>query len=538
MVIWDDQRGSLPVDGGESEDVNGLQVNGIEIAAWGIVEAGVHSAYGVYGFPATQLGEKLDTLFPRFTWNINEKVSLEMALGISIGGYRSAVIVKQAGMGVLYDTLVNAVVHSIGGGLVIIATDDIGCKASTVEQDSRQLAKIAGVPVLDPNSAQEVRKLIPWAYQLSEQASVPVLIRLSSRLLMDKYEGEVKVCDTVLPLFPYTGGRVARGLSKIGRMHHYEQYTLPVVKRIIEGSSMEVRSGRDVGVGIIATGGCSTLVTDESLPLLQLSSLWPVDEKHVLSFMKKYKRILVLEEPHPFVEVELYQLTQKYELNLTIVGRLSGAFSAGDRLDENRVNEVIEQIQKGEDPEIIRVSPSARGLKSPEQDQPLVRIYDAISAWTKASGAKVAVDVGSSIALCYPPYNSAEWSYGLGSPIGVVAGLASIDALAVAVIGDYAFLHSGMAPLMEAVVQEKEMMVIIIHDYISRRTGRQKNALSHQTEAGVPSLNLLSILSACGVDHCSQLMVSATTTGKEIKEQLALARRKRGVKVVVFTLAP
>src|SRR5437764_12578423 len=112
-----------------------LRLNGLEIAAAGLLDAGVHSAYGVHGFPATEIGRHLDGPPPCVSWSINEKVAAEMALGVSAAGYRSAVIVKQAGMSLVLDALANAAVHGIGGGLLVVAADDVGCRLSTVEQD-------------------------------------------------------------------------------------------------------------------------------------------------------------------------------------------------------------------------------------------------------------------------------------------------------------------------------------------------------------------------------------------------------------------
>ena len=83
-------------------------------------------------------------------WLTNEKVALENALGASVSGRRSLVLVKHVGMNLLSDPLITSVTHTIGAGLVIIAGDDPGAKGSQNEQDSRWYGRIAEIAVFDP----------------------------------------------------------------------------------------------------------------------------------------------------------------------------------------------------------------------------------------------------------------------------------------------------------------------------------------------------------------------------------------------------
>jgi len=64
------------------------------------------------------------------------------------------------------------------GGLVIISCDDPGPHSSQTEQDTRLMARLAKVPVLDPSNPEEARKMVGLALDLSEEFRVPVILRL------------------------------------------------------------------------------------------------------------------------------------------------------------------------------------------------------------------------------------------------------------------------------------------------------------------------------------------------------------------------
>ncbi len=60
---------------------------------------------------------------------------------------------------------------------MIISCDDPGPHSSQTEQDSRLMARVAKVPVLDPSSAEEARQMARAALDLSEEFTIPVILR-------------------------------------------------------------------------------------------------------------------------------------------------------------------------------------------------------------------------------------------------------------------------------------------------------------------------------------------------------------------------
>ncbi|MDP2844871.1 MAG: thiamine pyrophosphate-binding protein, partial [Candidatus Methanoperedens sp.] len=171
-------------------------MKGFDAVAYGLIDSGVKIVTGVPGYPITELMEALkdpglkskDLI--KHEWSVNEKVALEIALGSSVCGERSAVITKHVGMNILADPLVTSATHTTGAGVVILAGDDPGAQKSQNEMDSRFYGLLAEVPVFDPSTPQTAYLCIREAFVLSENVSAPVIIRLTDRLLQS--EGSVE----------------------------------------------------------------------------------------------------------------------------------------------------------------------------------------------------------------------------------------------------------------------------------------------------------------------------------------------------------
>ncbi|RXL56659.1 thiamine pyrophosphate-binding protein, partial [Citrobacter sp. AAK_AS5] len=69
----------------------------------------------------------------------------------------------------------------VPGALVIVSADDPGMHSSQNEQDNRNFAKAAGVPMLEPSDSQEAYDLTREAFRLSHTHQIPVLLRMTTR---------------------------------------------------------------------------------------------------------------------------------------------------------------------------------------------------------------------------------------------------------------------------------------------------------------------------------------------------------------------
>ena len=142
---------------------------GNEAIARGAWEAGVRVGTAYPGTPSTEIMESLGT-YPagdvEAQWSTNEKVSLDVAIGASMGGVRAMCAMKHVGLNVASDSLMSQSYIGVDGGLVLVVCDDPGMHSSQNEQDTRLFGQFAMVPVLEPSDAQEAKDFTKLAWPL------------------------------------------------------------------------------------------------------------------------------------------------------------------------------------------------------------------------------------------------------------------------------------------------------------------------------------------------------------------------------------
>src|SRR5512141_176023 len=152
-------------------------LSGNEALALGAFEAGVKVASAYPGTPSTEILENLCKYEGVYAeWAPNEKVALEVALGAAFAGVRSLATMKHVGLNVAADPLFTSAYTGIRGGLVIITADDPEMHSSQNEQDNRNYAFAAKVPMLEPSDRSEAKEFLKTAYTISEEFDTPVLV--------------------------------------------------------------------------------------------------------------------------------------------------------------------------------------------------------------------------------------------------------------------------------------------------------------------------------------------------------------------------
>ena len=160
-----------------------MLLSGNEAVAQGAWEAGAAVGVGYPGTPSTETLERFRTLPGVYAeWAPNEKVALEVAAGVSLAGARALVTMKHVGLNVAADPLFTLAYTGVRGGLVILVADDPGMHSSQNEQDSRNYAAFARVPMLEPSDSAEALAFTREAFELSERFDIPVLVRSTVRV--------------------------------------------------------------------------------------------------------------------------------------------------------------------------------------------------------------------------------------------------------------------------------------------------------------------------------------------------------------------
>ncbi len=163
-----------------------LLLSGNEAVALAARDGHVTLGTGYPGTPSTEILESFSHLGGRAQWAPNEKVALEVGLGVAYTNARALVTMKHVGLNVAADPLFTAAYTGVTGALVVVSADDPGMASSQNEQDNRRYAVAAGVPMLEPADSQEAYDFTLLALQVSERWGIPVLLRLTTRVCHSK----------------------------------------------------------------------------------------------------------------------------------------------------------------------------------------------------------------------------------------------------------------------------------------------------------------------------------------------------------------
>ena len=163
-----------------------LLLSGNEAVALAARGGRVTLGTGYPGTPSTEILEVFSRLGGRAQWAPNEKVALEVGLGVAFTSARALVTMKHVGQNVAADPLFTAAYTGVSGALVVVSADDPGMASSQNEQDNRRYAVAAGVPMLEPADSQEAYDFTVLALNVSERWGIPVLLRLTTRVCHSK----------------------------------------------------------------------------------------------------------------------------------------------------------------------------------------------------------------------------------------------------------------------------------------------------------------------------------------------------------------
>ncbi len=285
-------------------------MSGNEAIARGAYEAGVAVASGYPGTPSTEIMEYLSTYDTVYTeWAPNEKVGLEVAIGASFAGGRALATMKHVGLNVAADPLFTASYTGGRGGLVVLTADDPDMHSSQNEQDNRNYALAAKLPMLEPADPAEAKEFLKLAFELSEQLDTPVLLRITTRIAHVKgvvEQGEVISLSEKPALEKHPEKFVMLPAMARRRRLHVEE-RMARCRKIAETADYNVVEAGDTRRGFI-TSGVSYLYVKEAFPeaaVLKLGMCWPLPEQKIRDFAASVGELIIVEELDPFLETQV-----------------------------------------------------------------------------------------------------------------------------------------------------------------------------------------------------------------------------------------
>jgi indolepyruvate ferredoxin oxidoreductase alpha subunit len=496
--------------------------------ALGLLEAGCQVVTSYPGTPSSEIlpevirlvkSEKLNTYVE---WSTNEKVALDNAFAASLTGKRAACCMKQVGLNVAADSLMSAAYLGTAGALVIISCDDPGPHSSQTEQDTRFMARLAKVPVLDPSNPEEARRMVGLAMDLSEEFKIPVILRPAIRVCHARQSlayGELKG-NGKKSSFEKDPARWA-ATPRFRLILHEElnkklQQIASRFEALPEYNFHTLEPGKTYPLGIVAGGVPYAVVRDllaeeerHDIPVLKLGTPYPFPEGFVAPFMAACDRVLVIEETDTLIE---YLLRDRDK----VLGRLSGHVPQEGELVPQVIQRILNGVLKeenlgslrgGEDegvaelvktlqlpvrrPTLCPGCPHRASFFAIRKSKPKAIFTSDIGCYTLGLNLGVVdtcLDMGAAITMASGFYHSFAQD-GLEQPI-------------VATIGDSTFFHSGTSGLLNAVYNGARFILVILDNLTTAMTGMQPTpALGVRADGSDgKAVSLERAVAGCGVD--------------------------------------
>jgi indolepyruvate ferredoxin oxidoreductase alpha subunit len=479
-------------------------ISGNEAIALSFGDSGGVFASGYPGTPSTETLEEVARLGEVYCeWAPNEKVALESAIGASIAGGRSIATMKHVGVNVAADALLTLNYTGVNAGLILMVADDPGMHSSQNEQDSRNYARFAKVPMLDPSDSQEAYDFVRAGFELSERFDTPVMLRTTTRISHAK--GVVEQMERIEPKV----GEWVRDVPKYvmlpnyGKIKHVSvEARLLKLQEYAESSPLNRVEMGDRDLGII-TSGVSYQHVKEAYPnasVLKLGLVHPLPVRKIREFAGSVKRLMIVEEMDAIFEEQIRALGVAVHVGkdrISLCGEVNADIvrqAAGERVEAAGIPPVANLPQR---PPIFCPGCAHRGL------------------FTILSRLKVFVsgDIGCYTLGALPPMSAMHSTICMGASISAAHGMAKVNAIAgrtekpVAVIGDSTFFHSGMTGLLSMAYNGANALVIIMDNRTTGMTGGQENPGSGRVLRGEPSnqMDIAALVRVLGIENVVEI---------------------------------
>lgn len=478
-------------------------LTGNEAIARGAYEAGVRFASAYPGTPSTEILENI-ALYKEdilAEWATNEKVALEAVIGASFAGARSLASMKHVGLNVAADPLFTNSYLGVNGGLVVITADEPGMFSSQNEQDNRNYARSAKIPMLEPSDSSEAKSMIKEAFEISEKYDSPVLFRITTRLCHSKGIVEcndrkdveikkyVKNVEKYIPVPAFTMGMRVKVEERINKLEEFSNNT-----------PLNYIQLHDTKIGVVTSGCCFRFAKEvfgNNASYLKLGFTNPLPKEMMKDFASKVDKIYVIEENDPIIENELKML------GIECFGKNIFPYNG------EMTSDVIRKSVYGKYKEIIDYD-KCKVIKRPPTlcaGCPHRGFFYEIG---KRKNTVVSGDIGCYALAFAQPYNAIDWSLCMGASLSMGHGAQQVFNMkkdnktrVVSVLGDSTFFHTGINSLLDVVYNKGNSINVILDNRITGMTGHQENPGTGYTLQGLETefINIEALVKACGIKH-------------------------------------
>ena len=493
---------------------------GNEALARGALEAGISVAAAYPGNPSSEIIGSLSEVAGEtgvyVEWSVNEKVALEVAAAAALSGLNALVAMKQNGLNVASDFLLNLNMSGIRGGLVLIVCDDPAGISSTNEQDSRIFAKLGDLPLLEPSNIADSKEMVRHAFEVSREIGNVCLVRSVTRI--SHARGNVtlgplpeqsrvphfdtSVCLSALPplvTHPIAHARLKKAADLLAdsRFNTYQGPEKPELLVMSCGA-----------VSLFASEAIEILGLDSRVGLLTIGTTWPLPETLVLKHLKSCERVLFLEEVDPVLENNVKELFADHNADLpgiSFAGKKSGAVPDTGELSPGLILQILSRLTSAEPPHIdaayVQSAEDAAANLAPVRSLafcagcPHRASYWVIKKALTLDGRDGVLfgDIGCyGLGFLATGFRQAKTLHAMGSGVGMAAGFGVLGRLgatqpSLAVCGDSTFYHAAIPALVNAQHHGSDFLMVLLDNSATAMTGFQPHPGSPVDAMGSPA---------------------------------------------------
>ena len=504
---------------------------GNEAITRGLIEAGTGFASTYPGTPSSEVGNILEKISADagmyFEFSTNEKVAMEVSAAAASSGVRSFVFMKHVGLNVAADPMMTLAYAGVRGGMLIMSADDPSCHSSQNEQDNRYYSTLALLPMMEPSTPQEAKDMIPEAYAVSEELTLPLIFRTTTRV--NHARGVVELGKKAEPK---TVGHFDRDVARFVNIPAYAKQNrvrlLDLYKNAQELSEKSrfnfIEGSGDIG--IITSGVSYTYVREfvKGASILKIGFTNPLPEKKIAEFVKGKKFVIVVEELEPFLEDQVLRICAQNSLGVPVYGKRSGHLPREWEFSPDTLNGIkdLVEVQKFKEP-LAKVT-----VPLPSRPPTLCAgcpHRGMFAAAKKAAGTEDVIycsDIGCYTLGVQPPFKAADFIICMGGGAGAAGGFAqSTDQKAIAFMGDSTFFHAGIPPMINALFNNHKVVIVVLDNRTTAMTGHQPNPGTGRDFGGVSTeaIDIKKLVEGVGVKFVRQInpydVKAATQTMKE-----------------------
>lgn len=523
---------------------------GNEAIVRGALEGNVRFVAAYPGTPSSEIIDRFYQIGPDagvyVEYSVNEKISVETAGAAAVSGVRSLCSMKHVGLNVAADAFMTLAYVGVKAGMVMVVADDPSLHSSQNEQDNRYYAKMGNVPMLEPTTPEEARKMTLEALEISETFQIPCMLRTTTRvnhcrgpvtlgdLPSDAPSGEFKKDPFNLVVIPMVGRKLRLALlEKVAKLQEEA-----------DRSPFNFTEGQGKW-GIITSGVSYLYVKDavrdlgieDRVKILKLGFTFPHPKGLIRNFLEGLDKVLVVEELEPFLEEAVRMTAQEAGLPVEVAGKGAQLIPRAFELDAVKVKRALQSFfgVSYEPPQVFAVPQLPMRPPNLCPGCPHRATYYSVKK-VFGEDAIYPSDIGCYTLGVLPPLKMADFLICMGSGVSSSGGFSKVlDQPVVSFIGDSTFFHSGITGLVNAVSHDHRFLLVIMDNGTTAMTGHQPHPGIELTPQGkiTPKVSLENLVRGCGVERVFTVNPLQVQKTQDVLQNLRESMKEPGVSVLI-----